>query len=107
MHHHPLTLAVGAWWSLLAVTVHLDASALLVGLLPTAAVIVQHFLAKRERGRIASDSAGKVAEVHTLVNSQRDELRGELAERDSKIERLEAKLEVALRAMPPALGPGS
>lgn len=71
---------------LLAVTVTLDASALLVGLLPTAAVVTQYFLAKRQRTQIARESAVKVAEVHTLVNSQKTEL-------EAKIARLEARLE--------------
>lgn len=80
--HHPLVMAGVAYWSFLStITVKLDLSSLLVGLLPTVAVVVQYWLNRRaqrqiaETARVASEAAAeKVAEVHTIVNQQRTDM---------------------------------
>lgn len=77
--HHPLIAAGVAWWALLSISVKLDTSALIVGLLPTAAIIVQHFSSRRTARRIAEDARAQVSEVHTIVNSQRTEMGSEIA----------------------------
>lgn len=78
MLHHPLIAAGVAYWALLTVTIRLDWSAIVVGILPTATVVVQYLLARRLARKIASDSASKIGEVHALVNSQHDQLKGDI-----------------------------
>ena len=92
MAHHPLLAAGIGWWALLSLTVHLDFGSLIVGVLPTVAVIVQYVLAKRQRTEIARESTEKVAEVHALVNSQHEELKEDLKAKDVRIDALSDKL---------------
>jgi hypothetical protein len=92
MMHHPLLAAGLAWWALLSLTVRLDFGSLIVGVLPTVAVVIQYLLAKKQRQEIARESAEKVAEVHTLVNSQHAELKADLTAKDVRIDALSDKL---------------
>jgi hypothetical protein len=102
VHHHPLILAGIVWWAMLSVVVRLDGSALIVGLAPTLAVIVGYTLAKRQAAVIAASAGAQVREVHTLVNSQRDEMMKELAARDAVINGL--REQVALLSVPATNG---
>ena len=106
MTHHPLILVAVAWWALLAFTLRLDASAIVVGIAPTLAVTVGYFLAQRQRRAIAREAEAaaakaettatqarkKVAEVHKLVNSQRDELEAKNAALEAKNVELEKRI---------------
>ena len=107
MLHHPLLASGLAWWALLSLTVHLDFGSLIVGVLPTVAVIVQYVLAKRQRMEIARESmeiaresTEKVAEVHALVNSQHDEMKADLAAKDVRIDALSDKLAASTPGRP-------
>jgi len=82
--HHPWVLAGTGYWALLGLTLHLNFGALLVGLLPTVAVVVNYILTKR-----------KVEEVHVIVNSQRTEMVDKIDKQGTKIDLLERSLSVA------------
>jgi len=82
--HHPWVLAGTGYWALLGLTLHLNFGALLVGLLPTVAVVVNYILTKR-----------KVEEVHVIVNSQRTEMVDKINTQGTRIHALEEKLTVA------------
>jgi hypothetical protein len=97
VHHHPLIITGAAWWALLSVTVRLDPSALIVGLLPTIAVVVNYVLAKRRADQIARDAAAKIGEVHVLVNSQRTDLENQIKDQALQIQALNDRL----AALPP------
>jgi len=82
--HHPWVLAGTGYWALLGLTLHLNFGALLVGLLPTFAVVVNYVLTKK-----------KVEEVHVIVNSQRTEMVDKIDKQGTKIDLLERSLSVA------------
>jgi hypothetical protein len=103
--HHPWVTAGIAWWALLSVIVRLDPAALLVGLLPTCAVIVQYFLAKRTAKQLARQALAKVQEVHTLVNSQHEAVTNEAVELRALLtaanQRIDALTDVIAVSTPP------
>jgi predicted negative regulator of RcsB-dependent stress response len=100
--HHPLAIAGVAWWALVGFTVRLDASGLVVGLLPTVAVVANYYFQKRQREQIRQEALKHVAEAQAvateakqtadatnhMVNSQKDAL-------EARIAALEAKLRAA------------
>lgn len=92
MLHHPLLAAGAAWWALLGVTVRLDFGSLIVGVLPTLAVIVNFQLSKRQKTQIAVASTEKIGEVHDLVNHQRDELKAEILTLRTEVDTLHERL---------------
>jgi len=85
-------VAVEALASLGSLTVQLDPGSLLLALAPVAAVVVNYYLARRQREAIARESTEKVAEVKHLVNSQQDHLNERNAKLEARIEQLEGLL---------------
>ena len=81
MLHHPWVLGGVAWWALLSVVVRLDAGALIVGLMPTLAIVVNYWLVRKRTGRLGA----QVAEVHVLVNAQRTVLENRIAQLEETI----------------------
>lgn len=90
--HHPLLTLGATYWALLSIAVKLDTSALIVGVLPTVAVVVQYFLAKHRANEIAADAAAKVAQVHTIVNGQRTETGSKIAALEAELAQANARI---------------
>lgn len=98
--HHPFVLLLALWLLVIealgalgTITLRLDAGALLLGFAPVVAVIVNYYLAKRQREAIAKESTEKVAEVHTLVNSAKDQQDAKIVAQDARIAHLETLLD--------------
>lgn len=70
-----------AWWALLGLTLKLDAGALIIGLLPTLAVLVNYWLVHRQGRKLTA----KVDEVHVLVNSQMTTALNRIVELEKKL----------------------
>jgi hypothetical protein len=97
--HHPFVLVRVAWLgsvealgALGTITIRLDAGSVLLGLAPVIAVVVNYYLSKQQRLAIAKESTAKVAEVHTLVNSAKDQQDAKIAHQDERIVQLERLL---------------
>jgi hypothetical protein len=74
------------------ITLRINAGTVLLGIAPTVAIVVNYYLAKRQRNVIAAESTEKVAEVHTLVNSQKDHLEAKISEQARRIDEQDASI---------------
>ena len=77
---------------MLAATLSGGAGVLIGGLAPTIAVCANYFFSSLQRKKIAEEQAGKVKEVHTLVNDRSQQ-------QDARIADLEDQVDTLLREL--------